>query len=203
MYTLKYDKNIKEFRHRDSCFVRMRKEKGMFFKECKYYVIHDYYPLSGIGNDVDINIKNIRNFIFSFKDGRKADVEYAANIIVESLKKESINIENTCLMIIPASKPEKTNKRFEYFCSMVAKALNIENGFNYLSAIEHEETKGSSDKNIRPFLILNSEQYKGKNVLLFDDVITSGSSFKQVAAKLLETGAKSVTGLFLAKTTRE
>lgn len=87
MYTLKYDKNIKEFRHRDSCFVRMRKEKGMFFKECKYYVIHDYYPLSGIGNDVDINIKNIRNFIFSFKDGRKADVEYAANIIVESLKK--------------------------------------------------------------------------------------------------------------------
>lgn len=203
MYTLKYDKNIKEFRHRDSCFVRMRKEKGMFFKECKYYVIHDYYPLSGIGNDVDINIKNIRNFIFSFKDGRKADVEYAANIIVESLKKESINIENTCLMIIPASKPEKTNKRFEYFCSMVAKALNIENGFNYLSAIEHEETKGSSDKNIRPFLILNSEQYKGKNVLLFDDVITSGSSFKQVAAKLLETGAKSVTGIFLAKTTRE
>ena len=203
MYTLKYDKNIKEFRHRDSCFVRMRKEKGMFFKECKYYVIHDYYPLSGIGNDVDINIKNIRNFIFSFKDGRKADVEYAANIIVESLKKESINIENTCLMIIPASKPEKTNKRFEYFCSMVAKALNIENGFNYLSAIEHEETKGSSDKNIRPFLILNSEQYKGKNVLLFDDVITSGSSFKQVATKLLETGAKSVTGLFLAKTTRE
>ena len=203
MYTLKYDKNIKEFRHRDSCFVRMRKEKGMFFKECKYFVIHDYYPLSGIGNDVDINIKNIRNFIFSFKDGRKADVEYAANIIVESLKKESINIENTCLMIIPASKPEKTNKRFEYFCSMVAKALNIENGFNYLSAIEHEETKGSSDKNIRPFLILNSEQYKGKNVLLFDDVITSGSSFKQVAAKLLETGAKSVTGLFLAKTTRE
>ena len=203
MYTLKYDKNIKEFSHRDSCFVRMRKEKGMFFKECKYYVIHDYYPLSGIGNDVDINIKNIRNFIFSFKDGRKADVEYAANIIVESLKKESINIENTCLMIIPASKPEKTNKRFEYFCSMVAKALNIENGFNYLSAIEHEETKGSSDKNIRPFLILNSEQYKGKNVLLFDDVITSGSSFKQVAAKLLETGAKSVTGLFLAKTTRE
>ena len=203
MYTLKYDKNIKEFRHRDSCFVRMRKEKGMFFKECKYYVIHDYYPLSGIGNDVDINIKNIRNFIFSFKDGRKADVEYAANIIVESLKKESINIENTCLMIIPASKPEKTNKRFEYFCSMVAKALNIENGFNYISAIEHEEKKGSSDKNIRPFLILNSEQYKGKNVLLFDDVITSGSSFKQVAAKLLETGAKSVTGLFLAKTTRE
>lgn len=54
-----------------------------------------------------------------------------------------------------------------------------------------------------PYLILNSEQYKGKNVLLFDDVITSGGSFKQVAAKLLETGAKSVIGIFLAKTTRE
>lgn len=203
MYTLKYDKKIKEFRHRDSCLVRMRKEKSMAFKECKYYVIHDYYPLSGIGNDVDINIKTIRSFIYSFKDGHKADVEYAANIIVESIKKESVNLENTCLMIIPASKPEKTNKRFKYFCSIVAKALNIENGFNYLSAIEHEETKGTSNKNITPYLIINSEQYKGKNVLLFDDIITSGSSFKQVSAKLLETGAKSITGIFIAKTTRE
>ena len=85
----------------------------------------------------------------------------------------------------------------------MAKALKIENGFNYLSAVEHEETKGSIDKNIVPYLILQPEQYNGKNVLLFDDVITSGTSFKQVAAKLLETGAKSVTGVFLAKTTRE
>ena len=200
MYTLKYDKKIKEFRHRDSCLVRIRKEKSMAFKECKYYVIHDYYPLSGIGNDVDNNIKTIRNFIYSFKDGHKAAVESAANIIVESIKKEGVNLENTCLMIIPASKLEKTNKRFEYFCSIVAKVLNIENGFNYLSAIEHEETKGTSNKNITPYLTINSEQYKGKNVLLFDDVITSGSSFKQVSAKLLETGAKSVTGIFFQKT---
>ena len=85
----------------------------------------------------------------------------------------------------------------------MAKALKIENGFNYLSAIEHEETKGSANKNIVPYLILNSEQYSGKNVRLFDDVITSGTSFQQIAAKLLKTGAKSVTGIFLAKTTRE
>lgn len=32
MYTLKYDKKIKEFRHRDSCLVRMRKEKHGFLK---------------------------------------------------------------------------------------------------------------------------------------------------------------------------
>lgn len=71
--------------------------------------------MSGIGNDVDINIKTVRNFIYDFKDGHKAIIEYAANIIVESIKKEGVNLENTCLMIIPASKPEKTNKRFEYF----------------------------------------------------------------------------------------
>lgn len=118
MYTLKYDKKIKEFRHRDSYLVRMKKGRSMAFKECKYYVIHDYYPLSGIGNDVDINIKTVRNFIYDFKDGHKAIIEYAANIIVESIKKEGVNLENTCLMIIPASKPEKTNKRFEYFCKI-------------------------------------------------------------------------------------
>ena len=201
MYTLKYDKRIREFRHHSSSLVRMG--KGFNFNKCKYYAIHDYYPKSGIGNDVDKEINTVRNFIYSFKNGHKADMEYAAKIIVESIKKEKIDLENTCLMIIPASKPENTNKRFQEFCSIVAKALKIENGFNYLSAVEHEETKGSVDKNIVPYLILNSEQYKGKNVLLFDDIITSGTSFEQVAAKLLETGAKSVTGIFLAKTPRE
>ena len=201
MYTLKYDKRIKEFRHHSSSLVRMG--KGFGFKDCKYYAIHDYYPKSGIGNDVDNEIKTVRKFIYSFKNGHEADIEYAAKIIVESVKKKKIDLENTCLMIIPASKPENTNKRFQKFCSIVAKDLKIENGFNYLSAVEHEETKGSIDKNIVPYLILQPEQYNGKNVLLFDDVITSGTSFKQVAAKLLETGAKSVTGVFLAKTTRE
>ncbi len=203
MYTLKYDKEIKEFRHCGSFLVMIRREKGIRSKDCKYYVIHDYYPLSGIGSDVNTDISVIRNLIFSFKNGDKANVEYAARIIVDSVKKAGINLENTCLMIIPASEPESTIKRFQYFCDMVAKALKIENGFNYLSAIKHEATKGCASKNITPFMQPNPQRYEGKNIILFDDVITSGSSFKQVATLLLNTGAKSVTGIFLAKTTRE
>lgn len=36
----------------------------------------------------------------------------------------------------------------------------------------------------------------GLNVLLFDDVYTTGSSFKQVADRLIETGAQNVIGIF-------
>ena len=201
MYTLKYDKQIREFRIYDTYLVRM--ESGFNIGCCKIFAIHDYYPKSGIGNDVDKEIKAVRMLVYRFKNGHETTTKYTAEIIVDSIKKAKIYLENTCLMIIPASKPENTNKRFRNFCSIVAKALKIENGFNYLSAIEHEETKGSANKNIVPYLILNSEQYSGKNVLLFDDVITSGTSFHQIAAKLLKTGAKSVTGIFLAKTTRE
>ncbi len=202
MHKLKYNKNISEFRIQFNEYVAVSSQT-FYIKKCQCYAIHDYYPISGIGYDVDCGIADVRRFIFHFKDGQRVDVEYAANIIVKSIKKREINLENTCLMIIPASKPEKTNKRFQCFCSLVAKALGIENGFNYLSAVEHKETKGCSNKCIIPYVVLHPESYNGKNILLFDDVITSGTSFKQIAAKLLETGARSVTGIFLAKTTRE
>ena len=40
-------------------------------------------------------------------------------------------------------------------------------------------------------------------MLLVDDVITTGTSLVQIGKKLLELGALSVRGVFMAKTVRE
>ena len=40
----------------------------------------------------------------------------------------------------------------------------------------------------------------GKRTLLLDDIITRGDGFRQTAEKLMDSGAASVTGLFLAQT---
>lgn len=202
MYELKYDINVREFRlsfNKHSLLVG----QGWCFRTYKCYAIHDYYPIRGIENDVDNNIRKIRSLVYRFKDGSITEItDYLALLIAESVKKKDINIYNACLAIIPASTPEKTQKRFNRFCALTSSKLNIINGFEFIKGISHEQTKGTTNKNILPFLTFNSEMYKGRDILLFDDVYTTGSTFEQIANRLIETGAKSVIGLFLAKTTR-
>lgn len=41
---------------------------------------------------------------------------------------------------------------------------------------------------------------KGRYVLLLDDVLTTGESFRQLQRKMIQLGALSVTGVFLGKT---
>jgi predicted amidophosphoribosyltransferase len=42
--------------------------------------------------------------------------------------------------------------------------------------------------------------FRGKKVILVDDVITRGRTFVQTADKLIANGASSVEGMFVAKT---
>lgn len=37
------------------------------------------------------------------------------------------------------------------------------------------------------------------HVILFDDILTTGQSFKQLKRRMIDLGAKSVTGIFLGK----
>ena len=41
---------------------------------------------------------------------------------------------------------------------------------------------------------------RGKNVVLLDDVLTTGESFRQLQRKMKQLGALSVIGVFLGKT---
>lgn len=63
--------------------------------------------------------------------------------------------------------------------------------------------KGTIGKKKNENLKFNRIHIKGKHVLLVDDVITTGTSLVQIGKKLLELGALSVRGVFMAKTVRE
>jgi ComF family protein len=55
-------------------------------------------------------------------------------------------------------------------------------------------------KNIKnAFICLQPEIIKNKNIILFDDILTTGSTLKEAARALKKAGAKTITGLVLAK----
>ena len=52
------------------------------------------------------------------------------------------------------------------------------------------------------YAVQNADMVEGKNIILLDDVVTSGATMKECAKRLFEAGARTVIGLALAKTVR-
>lgn len=168
------------------------------YREFKSYYVYDYFPKNRYGNDVDKEISDIRELVYDFKDGyNSSDV---GNIISDCIQKEKINLRNSCFVIIPASTPEKTEDRFSYFCQIVCESIKVKNSFDAITSVPRAATKGTSEGNKIKHFTFNNSFYKNKNVILFDDIRTSGTSYIQVLTELMNTGARNVTGVFLAKT---
>ena len=62
--------------------------------------------------------------------------------------------------------------------------------------------KGTSHKDVVSNLSIKKRDVDGMHVILFDDVLTSGQSFIQLKRRMIDVGAKSVTGIFLGKTVK-
>lgn len=80
--------------------------------------------------------------------------------------------------------------------------MGIADGFKAIWIEEdREQLKGKGkDKDILQNLQFTRRYIKGKNIVLPDDVLTTGESFRQLKRKMEQLGALSVVGVFLGKT---
>lgn len=83
---------------------------------------------------------------------------------------------------------------------------SIKNGYSHLILMEdrlavHERRRGR-EKEISRVSIMDFDKpfFKGKQVLIFDDIITTGGSYGIFAEEVEKHGAHVVGGLFLART---
>jgi hypothetical protein len=162
-----------------------------------YYYLTRYYPKNKYP-DLPIKEHEDRIQVWNFKDGKSTQI--VAKKIAVAIQEAQLSLNNSCIVVIPASTQEKTVNRFQKFTEEISELLKIENCFDAIKTENHKETKGQVGGNKISHFIFDKSKYQNKNVLLFDDVITTGTSFKQVAAVLMIQGALSVTGIFLAKT---
>lgn len=145
----------------------------------------------------------IRRLVWNFKDGR--DFEYVARITADTMVKfwgnETVNIVFIC---VPASSEEKNERRYKNFSIRVCALSGAMNGFNYIKiegsrfAIHDKHIK----KNVQQYQKVSFDEsfFKGKKVLIFDDILTKGFSYARFALKLEKLGAEILGGFFLGKT---
>lgn len=152
----------------------------------------------------------IQTLIKRYKYG---NARYLADIFVEELKtlyiKNAFFADTVCG--VPMTKERVYERGFnqsEYLAEKLAEAL----GINYRPLlVKRRETDRQAGltfservKNLSGcFVVADSKTVSGKNVLIVDDVLTTGSTSDEIGRVLKKAGAKHVALLTVASTTPE
>ncbi len=158
----------------------------------------DYYPKNRYPS-VSLEQESNRRSIWNFKDG---SYTIGLSKVIEFIDGNytAEQMRNLVFCVIPASTQYKNDTRYKTLCQKVAEKFGIINGYNYISIVyDRNDSREHKSSDTVGNLSFSTNVY-GKDIVLFDDLTTRGTSFAQVAAKLKEKGARSVQGFFLGKT---
>jgi hypothetical protein len=169
-----------------------------------WYAIYNYYPVNRFSAS-ELTSKDLeaRKHVYDFKDGRNPD--HYSKLFASALvnKFGSSFLSDKILIVVPASSKSKTEVRFKSFCSKMSLYTGMTNGYDMLTNNDVVRTAahagGNRNANLEQFLKI-SGSFAGKNILVIDDVRTSGSSSNKIHEILKSRNAASVTFCYLAKT---
>lgn len=143
------------------------------------------------------------SLVWDFKDGKEWATKKAAKMIAQALSTR--DLKNVVFLCIPASCQRTYVRRCKKFSEMVCEKCGATDGFSYVNVF------GKRQKNHNHYFLqeqlgtddnyhINEQAIKGKKVILFDDVVTTGKSAAKFKEHLEEMGAEVTLSIFLAKT---
>lgn len=175
-----------------------------------YYLfpIWFYYPVSS-NVVVDERDWEIRRLIWNFK-GDNSKVSNEEHLFALSKVKDKVVSTISCTFgfdlkqevvfcCVPSSTKESYMLRYEEFSKQVCERLNMVNGFDIVNYIEDSTPKHLGGKGIPQYDFLN-DRIKGKAVIVFDDIYTTGNTLRRFCAKLVKRGAYVIGGIVLGMT---
>ncbi len=192
--------------------------------ENKFYLDRLFYPF--FYKDFKIQ-KVIKAFKYRFIKDMEIPLGRLMNSYLEKAK-ERIDLSGSILIPVPLHKRKYNQRGYnqsELIAGQISKSLNQSTQIN-LSArpspqilegsgfeiindclIKNKTTKDQAilenkerTKNIKGvFSCVKPEVIEGKNILLVDDIYTTGATMQECARILKEAGAKEITGLVIAR----
>lgn len=111
-------------------------------------------------------------------------------------------LQELTLVCIPAASKLNNDARFKDFSERLSSDTGMYNAFGYIQVVQDATPKHLGGTGT-PVLHFDESYFKGKYVLLFDDVITRGNSMLRFKSKLEMLGAIVIAGVSIGKTTHE
>ena len=142
-----------------------------------------------------------RRIVSNFKMGRcSRELKNEFTDTINQLKEERKDM-NLRVCFIPAITVERTALRYQKLATFIEKETSIPSDYNTILPKPGLITQHMATGRTNPAedFLFNKEQIKGTDIILVGDIFITGTNFTKTCQKLTELGAKSVIGLFLAK----
>jgi ComF family protein len=199
----------------EPCLAKISRYKTLFCAVCNARIpgtnpiCHrsNFYLLGSAGPYDDALLKLLIHSL-KFRGMRRAAAPLA-DLIARYLADLAIDVSDYLLIPLPLSRRRKNERGFnqaEDIARHLAERLSLRIRTDILVRIRHAkpQTKtGNAAERRRNilgcFAVVKPDATQGKNIILLDDVTTSGSTLREAARALKIAGARKIIGLTAAK----
>ena len=166
------------------------------------YALYDYVPQRFLGR-VPLEQKILNMMILGFKDGRNVYSRIFARQMARALSE--IDMSNVVVVCVPASTRYSHVRRWKQFSAMLCRLTGAIDGFDRVQVSgsrrrAHITGECELATNIKHYVHIDADFFRGKKVLVIDDVYTTGQSSTAFIGAMQAAGASVVMAMFLAKT---
>ncbi len=163
----------------------------------KVYKVFRYFP----GDEPPTNM-----LIYRLKrDNRHDVVDFLVNELKASILNKNVNLDNTIITSVPRRRASVRKYGFDH-AEILAKSLSREIGIEYKKLLVSRAKRDQKKSQGKEERLKNAEfDYKrktpdisGKNVIIVDDIITTGASIGACSTLIKGLGARRINALAVA-----
>lgn len=168
----------------------------------EYFYIGSYIPHSNKKVSLSF-LDEYSELILKYKTGNHKIISFFAGILSSIIYNYLYPYD--LILPVPSSSSYLDNYPNMIICSYLAGMGLIgcvKGGIICIKGHRPKHIIGAKYKNTLEgsMTVKDTDKFRTKNIILFDDIITTGLTFRTIKQMLLKKGANSVTGLFLGKT---
>lgn len=177
------------------------------YYDFKYNYLFPYYPTTCDFDATEDEWAN-RRLVWNFKNSQgktlPSEHQRALDNLVPRIVRElnssfGQNLSQLTLVCIPAASKENNERRFKDFSDILTRQTNMYNAYSHIRVTCDATPKHLGGTGM-PDLWFDESFFKGKFILLFDDVITRGNSMMRFKTKMESMGAIVIGGFSIGRT---
>ena len=138
--------------------------------------------------------------ILGFKDGRNVYSRWAARQMARTLAGNDLH--GVIIVCIPASTKVANVRRWKRFSEMLCRLTGERVTVNGSRKRAHVTGEYELATNIKHYVHIDDDFFRGRKVIVIDDIYTTGRSSQAFIGALEAAGCTVVMALYLAKTRR-
>lgn len=200
-----------KFRNREKCSIKeeMKDSWCLLNGSIPYFNLYTYIPVNYAEETNFVltkeEIKN-REMIFQFKDlgiedrvstSTGKDVYRDLKLV---LSKSFNNLDSAMIFFVPSSEQYDYKKRHKKLGKLLMEDFHLRHSFGLLKYTMDGRSSRDERGAVAPQIIFGDCFFKGEQVIIFDDIITSGGTMLHYKSLLESWGAKVIACIALGKT---